>query len=98
MLCSISLVITCKISNKFLSNDIINDFTADSKDQESIQLSNTSDKGHHMEKCQNTQGNITHKSEERSTLNRLVTTIRIGSLMKVKSIAECSTWSIPQYF
>ena len=70
MLYSISLVITCKISNNFLSNDIINDFTAESKDQESIQLSITSDKGHHMGKGQN----ITHKRAEMSTLTWLVTT------------------------
>ena len=44
------LVITCNISNNFLSNDIINDFTADSKDQESIQLNITSDKGLYMGK------------------------------------------------
>ena len=35
-------------SNNFLNNDIINDCTTDIKDQESIQLSITSDKGHHM--------------------------------------------------
>ena len=44
------LVITCQISNTFLSNDIINDCTADSKDQESIEFSITSDKGYHMGK------------------------------------------------
>ena len=43
MLYSITLVITCKISNNFLSNDTTNDCTADSKDQESIQLSITSE-------------------------------------------------------
>ena len=43
MLNSISSVITCKISNNFLSNDIINDFKAGSNDQESIQSSITSD-------------------------------------------------------
>ena len=48
MLYSIPLVNTCKISNKFLSNDIINECTANSKYQESIQVSITSDKGHHM--------------------------------------------------
>ena len=46
----IVLVITCKISNNFLSNDIIDDCTAVNNDQESIQLSITSDKGHHMGK------------------------------------------------
>ena len=47
MLYTFSLIITCKISNDFISKDIINDFTADSKDQESIPLSIiTSDKGH----------------------------------------------------
>ena len=71
MLYSISLVILCKISNNFLANNIIYDCTADSKDQESIQLSITSDKGHHMGKWQNTQGNITNKRAERSTLTRL---------------------------
>ena len=44
------LVITCKLSNIFLSNDIINVCTADSKIQESKQLSITSDKGHNMGK------------------------------------------------
>ena len=43
-------VIKCKISNNFLTNDIINDCTPDSKDQESLQLSITSDKEHHMGK------------------------------------------------
>ena len=47
MLYSIALVITCKISNNFLPNDIIIDCIADSKDQQSIQLNITSDKGHH---------------------------------------------------
>ena len=56
---------TCKISTDFLSNDIINDCSADNKDQESIQLSITSDNGHNMGKGQNTQGNITHKRADR---------------------------------
>ena len=46
----ISLVITCKIRNNFLSKDKLNDCTTDSKNQESIQLSITSDKGHRMGK------------------------------------------------
>ena len=46
---SISLGVTCKISN-FLSNYKINDFTPDNKDQESIKSSTISDKGHHMGK------------------------------------------------
>ena len=71
---SISLVIRCKIRTDFLSNDIINDCTADNKDQESIQLSITSDNGHHMGKGQNAQGNTTHKRAERPTLTRSVTT------------------------
>ena len=50
MLYSIYVVITCKISNNALSNDIINGCTAGSKDQESIQLSFTFDKGHNMVK------------------------------------------------
>ena len=40
-----SLVIICNLINNFLFNDIINVCTADSRDQESIQLSITSDKG-----------------------------------------------------
>ena len=46
----LSLVITCKISNNFLSNDILNNNTADSKDRESIQSSIISDKGHQRDK------------------------------------------------
>ena len=39
-----------KIIKNFIFNDKLNDCTEDSKDQESIQLSITSDKGHHVGK------------------------------------------------
>ena len=65
MFYTISLVITCKISNNFLSKDIINDFTADSKDQESMQLSIiTSDKGHHGKVTKHTWKHYSQESRE----------------------------------
>ena len=66
MLYSFSLVITCKISNNFLSNDIINDCTADSKDQVSIQLCITSDKGNHGKVTKHT---MKHHSQESREIN-----------------------------
>ena len=60
------MVITCRISNNFLSNDIMNDCTADIKDQESIQLSSTSDKGHHGKVEKHTRK---HHSQENREVN-----------------------------
>ena len=57
-------MITCKISNNFLSNDITNDCTADSKDQESVQLSITSDKGNHGKVIKHTSKHHSQESRE----------------------------------
>ena len=85
MLYSISLVITCKISNNFLSNDTINDCTADSKDQESIKLSITSDgkATKHIRK---------HHSQESREFNPYPT----GNHKAVRNIAKANVKPITQ--